>query len=155
MEKAGDRDVRDAESNRFVILSLSKGRRNAALCYTRLMLRRFSIILSILAGLFMIADGAKALVSGRYFAPGGQIGPWETAVRAIGISPFSPAMKAAFVILGAAYILSAIAYAFYRPGSRVYLAAVAVLTLWYLPVGTVISIIVLISTATERTGVQY
>lgn len=103
----------------------------------------------------MIVDGAKALVSGSYFSPGGQIGPWEIVVRAMGISPFSSGLKTAFVILGAAYIVSAIAYAFYRPGSRVYLGAVAVLTLWYLPVGTVISIIVLISTATERTGVHY
>ena len=98
----------------------------------------------------MFLDGTKALLSGSYFAPGGQIGPWALLVRDAGLSPLSPAVKGAFVVLGAAYVLSALAFAFYRPGAKIALAIVAVLTLWYLPVGTLISIIVLASIAFER-----
>lgn len=111
------------------------------------MLRRFAVVLSILAGLFMMLDGAKALVTGSYIAPGGQIGPWAAVLHSAGISPFWPLVKAGFVVLGAAYLMSAAAYAFYKPRSRMFIAAVAILTLWYVPVGTAISLVVLVSVA--------
>ncbi len=93
----------------------------------------------------MMFDGTLALVRGSYVAPGGQLGPWQYVVSALGIAPLSLGMKIAFVVLGAAYILSAAAYAFYRPLGGLYLVAVAILTLWYLPLGTLLSLIVLAS----------
>lgn len=112
-------------------------------------MRRFTVVLSILEGLFMLFDGTRALVSGSYIAPGGQIGPWQHVVSALGIAPLSTGMKTAFVVLGAAYISSAAAYAFYKPLGTFYLAVVAVLTLWYLPLGTILSLVVLISIAVD------
>ena len=147
-EKVVARDVRDAESKDNRVAEM----RPFVILWN--MLRRYTIVLSILAGLFMMLDGVKAIVTGGYIAPGGQIGPWAGLVNNAGISPFSPGMKAAFVVLGVAYIISALAYAFYRPGSRTFLAAVAILTLWYLPIGTVISIIVLTSVAFDRSGIR-
>lgn len=98
----------------------------------------------------MLVDGILALITGSYFAPGGQIGPWAGVVSAAGIAPFSTGMKVAFAGLGAAYILSAAAYALYMRRSSIYLAAVAILTLWYLPLGTILSLVVLVSIATAK-----
>jgi hypothetical protein len=112
-------------------------------------MRRFTVVLSVLEGLFMLFDGTLALVRGTYLAPGGQIGPWALVVSAVGIAPLSSGMKTAFVVLGATYIVSAAAYAFYRPRSTFYLGAVAVLTLWYLPLGTILSLVVLVSIAVD------
>ncbi len=125
-----------------------------ACCYT-LDMRRFAVVLSMLEGLFMFLDGAHALFAGSYFAPGGQIGPWAAILAAIGIDPFSTGMKAAFVVLGASFVLSAAAYALYMRRSSFYLGAVAVLTLWYLPLGTILSLIVLVcivATASRPAG---
>ena len=113
-------------------------------------MRRFAVVLSILEGLFMFVDGMHALITGSYFAPGGEIGPRAAVVSAVGIAPFSIGMKIAFVALGLAYILSAFAYALYMRRGSFYLSAVAVLTLWYLPLGTVLSLIVLTSIAVSR-----
>lgn len=97
----------------------------------------------------MSFDGLLALVTGSYVAPGGQLGPWQHVVSALGIAPLSTGMKTAFVVFGVAYIVSAAAYAFYRPGATLYLAGVAVLTLWYLPLGTILSLVVLISVVVD------
>lgn len=112
-------------------------------------MRRFAVVLSILEGLFMVFDGTRALTTGTYVTPGGQIGPWALLVSAVGLNPFSTAVKTAFVVLGLAYILSAAAYAFYRPRAALYLGCVAVLTLWYLPLGTILSFVVLSSIVAE------
>ncbi|HZZ64692.1 MAG TPA: hypothetical protein VFE17_04275 [Candidatus Baltobacteraceae bacterium] len=109
-------------------------------------MRRFAVILGMLQGLFMLVDGLHAWITGSYFAPGGQVGPWAGVVAAAGIPPFSLTMKLVFVILGGAYILSGAAYALY-PRRAIYFAAVAVLTLWYLPLGTILSLIVLVCIA--------
>ena len=113
-------------------------------------MRRFAVVLSILEGLFMLSDGLHALITGRYFAPGGQSAPWATVVAAAGINPFSPGVKASLVILGAAFLLAAAAYAFYKRRSGFALGTVAVLTLWYLPLGTILSLVVLVSIAVSK-----
>lgn len=102
----------------------------------------------------MLFDGLLALVTGSYIAPGGQLGPWQHVVSALGIAPLSAGMKTAFVVLGAAYIASAAAYAFYKPRGTLYLAAAAVLTLWYLPLGTILSLVVLISIAVDSSRMR-
>lgn len=113
-------------------------------------MRRFAVVLSILEGLFMLSDGLSAFFTGRYFAPGGQNAPWAAAAAAAGIDPFSPSVKAALVILGAAFLICAAAYAFYKRRSGFYLGTVAVLTLWYLPLGTILSLVVLVSIAVSK-----
>lgn len=113
-------------------------------------MRRFAVVLSILEGLFMLSDGLHAFITGRYFSPGGENAPWGALVAAAGIDPFSTPVKAALVLLGAAFLICAAAYAFYKRHGRFYLGAVAVLTLWYLPLGTLLSLVVLVSIAVSK-----
>lgn len=98
----------------------------------------------------MFVDGLHALLMGSYFAPGGQIGPWAALLSTIGVPPFSAGVKVAFVVLGLAYIVAGLAYALYERRA-LWFGLVAVCTLWYLPLGTILSLIVLIAIAVSRT----
>src|SRR5262245_9083317 len=123
---------------------------------SRMRLLRLCIILLALGpGLFMTFDGLRALIIGDYVTPtsgrfAGQLGPWSRVVSAVGIAPRSSFMKAAFVAFGLAWLASTVAFAFRASGSAVALALVAVATLWYLPVGTLMSALVLVGLALLR-----
>ncbi len=97
---------------------------------------------------YMALDGIRALILGDYITPGsgrfaGQLGPWSALVSAIGIPPRSTLMKGIFAAYGLAWLLVILAYALgARWGWRAMVVA-AVLSLWYLPLGTVISLLLL------------
>jgi hypothetical protein len=101
---------------------------------------RIAAILAVLQGAYMLADGAHRLTSGAYFGSG--LGPWAWLVAHAGIDPFSPTMAQAFVIFGIAWLAAAAALLLNR--GRYAVAALAVATLWYLPIGMLISAVVLV-----------
>lgn len=120
------------------------------------LLRVGLVCLALAPGLFMTFDGVRALVAGDYLTPttgdhAGQLGPWSSVVSAIGIAPRSTGMKMAFVLFGLAWLTAAVAFLRREPWSRGALAAVAVATLWYLPVGTFVSVLVLVGLALHGT----
>lgn len=95
---------------------------------------------------YMVADGGRALVAGDYFTPSsgqhaGELGPWARIVSAAGIDPRSTGMKAFFVVYGAIWLTVAAAFAF-RPAPWSWWAMVALAagSVWYLVVGTAISV---------------
>lgn len=107
------------------------------------------VILITLSAGWMLADGIRALVIGDYVTPAsgeyaGQLGPWAGLVKAIGIEPRSTFMKMIFVVYGLSALIAVAGFALNQPWARNLLIAMAVLGLWYLPIGTVINIIVLI-----------
>ena len=63
-------------------------------------------------------------------------------VSAIGVNPCGTTMKCLHVILGVAWIITALQLS-QRKGRRVALCC-SVATLWYLPVGTAVSILTII-----------
>jgi hypothetical protein len=104
--------------------------------------------LCVVQGAYMAFDGIRALVVGSYVTPrsgphAGELGPWARLVRAVGIPPESTGMKAAFVVLGAGYLVAAAAWAVGAGWARWLGLVLAVGTLWYLVPGTVISVAVL------------
>lgn len=110
------------------------------------------IVLALGPGIFMTFDGLRALILGDYVTPttgeyAGQLGPWSDVVGAIGIAPRSTLMKVIFVLFGLAWLGAIAAFVRSIPRSRGTLAVLAVATLWYLPVGTVLSILMLIALA--------
>ncbi len=112
------------------------------------LLRVGLVCLALAPGLFMTFDGMRALVAGDYLTPttgehAGQLGPWSSVVSAVGIAPRSTGMKMAFVLFGLAWLTAAVAFLRRASWSRGALAAVAVASLWYLPVGTLVSVLVL------------
>ena len=97
----------------------------------------------------MTFDGLRALILGDYLTRttgrfAGQLGPWSRVVSAVGIEPRSTAMKAIFVLFGLAWLGAIIAFMQRTRRSTGALAVLAVATLWYLPVGTLMSALVLI-----------
>ena len=106
--------------------------------------RWLGVALCAVQGGYMLFDGVRALVVGSYVTPrsgphAGELGPWARVVRAVGVRPESTGMKAAFVVLGAAYLVVAVAWGTGASWAPWFGLALAVGTLWYLVPGTVIS----------------
>ena len=118
-------------------------------------LRVVIIVLALGPGLFMTFDGLRALTVGDYLTPtsgpyAGQLGPWSGVVSAVGLAPRSSMMKVIFVAFGLSWLGATAAFVRRTRGSSGALAGLAVATLWYLPVGTVLSGLVLIGLALLR-----
>ena len=98
---------------------------------------------------WMLFDGARALLVGDYVTAksgeyAGRLGPWAGLVSAIGIEPRSTLMKSIFVTYGLAGLAAAVCYLLGLPWGRTALIAMAILGLWYLPIGTAVNLIGLI-----------
>jgi hypothetical protein len=104
------------------------------------------IILALIEGLWMGFDGTRALTVGDYVTPrsgarAGELGPWHYVVGSVGIAPRSTLMKITFVAFGLAWLIVAGALARGVPWAVNAALIGAVLTLWYLPVGTAFGVI--------------
>jgi len=113
------------------------------------LLRVAIIVLALGPGLFMTFDGLRALTVGDYLTPtsgpyAGQLGPWAGVVSAVGLTPRSTVMKIIFVVFGLSWVGVTAAFARRARWSVGALAGLAVATLWYLPVGTAVSVLVLV-----------
>lgn len=105
--------------------------------------------LTILNAGWMVFDGARALTVGDYVTPqtgeyAGQLGPWSNLVKIIGIEPRSTLMKLIFVGYGVVMLVIATSFMLRLPWAWWGMIVGAVLGLWYLPVGTIVNIIVII-----------
>jgi hypothetical protein len=99
------------------------------------MLPRLAVaILALVTGGFQVVDGIHVLATGKYIGPPTP-GPWSQIVRAIGLDPFT--LGVPFVVLGGCWLVAAAALLLTSAAAAWWaLLAVAVATLWYLPVGT-------------------
>ncbi len=80
-------------------------------------------------------------MSGPY---AGQLGPWHHLASAVGIPPRSALMEAIFVLYGFAWLVISSFYAAEAPWARWAMVVAAALSLRYLVVGTVVSVVVLV-----------
>jgi hypothetical protein len=105
------------------------------------------IVVTFTAG-WMLFDGTRALILGDYVTPksgefAGQLGPWSNLVKAIGIEPRSTLMKLIFVVYGVVALVIGICFVLGQSWAWWGMLVVSILGLWYLPVGTIINIIVI------------
>lgn len=100
------------------------------------------IILGFINGSYMLLDGIYVLMKGKYIGPE-KPGPWANLFYKLNIDVFK--LGPLFIVLGAAWLLWLLG--FWTNQSWAYIAGIVIstLTLWYLPIGTVISVIVLIT----------
>lgn len=113
------------------------------------MLVRWALgVVAFVVGGWMVADGVRVLRTGAYFGPPTP-GPWRHVVSAVGLDPFS--IGPVFVGLGIAW-LAAYAWLLAAGGRAAWWACVAVaaLTAWYLPVGTLLSLVALVLLVANR-----
>lgn len=107
------------------------------------------IALAVLNAGWMVFDGTRALTVGDYVTPqtgeyAGQLGPWSNVVRSVGLEPRSTQMKLIFVSYGTVMLVIAVCFALKLSWAWWAMIIAALLGLWYLPVGTIVNVIVLI-----------
>lgn len=104
------------------------------------------IVLALLEGGWLAFDGAHAFATGDYVTPksgsyAGQLGPWSNLWISMGIDPRSTLVKAVHVGLGSAWLIAIVCFAFRLPGAWAGMLSCAIAGLWYLPFGTLLSVI--------------
>jgi hypothetical protein len=104
------------------------------------------VVLALIEGGWLAFDGGHALITGDYVTPQsadrrGQLGPWAKVVAAVGIDPRSTLMKGIQLGLGIGFLAMTACFALGVPSARTGMILCAVLTLWYLPMGTLLSLI--------------
>lgn len=105
-----------------------------------------ALLCALLEGGWLAFDGVHALVTGDYVTPrsgrfAGQLGPWARLVSALGIEPRSTLMKCFHAGLGAVWLVAMAAFLFRLPWGWGAMLGCAVAGLWYLPFGTLLSLV--------------
>ncbi|WP_457652725.1 hypothetical protein [Rhodocaloribacter sp.] len=98
-------------------------------------------LLSVIIGVWFVFDGIHVLVKGKYFGSP-EPGPWASVVRFFGMNPF--ALGVPFVILGLLWLVSSYAVFSHQSWAGFASLTAAMASIWYLPFGTVISVLVLV-----------
>ena len=98
-------------------------------------------ILTLLNGGFMLLDGIYVLLKGKYIGPE-KPGLWANLFYAFKVDVFK--LGPLFITFGLAWLLFLFALWTQQQWAYWLGITVSILTLWYLPVGTLISVIVLI-----------
>jgi len=104
------------------------------------------VLLALIEGGWLAFDGGHALVTGDYITPrsgqhAGQLGPWSKLVTVVGIDPRSTLMKSIHVVLGVVWIVMLVCFVLGVSWAWLGMLICAVAGLWYLPFGTLLSII--------------
>lgn len=89
----------------------------------------------------MLFDGAHRLVAGDYVRIRGRLGPWADVVAEAGIDPMS--LGAFFLVLGVGVVIGGVGLLTARRWAWSWAVVFAIGTLWYLPVGTLVSLVIL------------
>lgn len=104
------------------------------------------VLLALVEGGWFAFDGGHALIKGDYVTPRsgpyeGQLGPWSKVVAAVGIPPRSMLMKSIHVVLGGAWLVVIVCFVLRLPWAWTAMLVCAAAGLWYLPFGTLLSVI--------------
>ena len=100
------------------------------------------LALSAINGLWMLIDGIYVAANGKYIGPD-KPGPWASLIALTGVDVFK--LGPLFILFGVAWLIFAGAVFANAGWARELGLVLSVLTLWYLPFGTLISIVVLIA----------
>ncbi len=111
-------------------------------------LRRIIVVVAVIAAGWLAFDGAHALVTGDYVTPrsgphAGQLGPWSKLFTVMELDPRGLFVRWLHVVMGTAWLAAIVAFAFRvrRAWGAMLIGAIA--GLWYLPFGTLISLVVI------------
>jgi len=104
--------------------------------------------LALFQGGWLAFDGGRALIVGDYVTPGtgprsGQLGPWSRVVSALGFEPRGTFIKFLHLFLGVSWLVASILLVT-RPATGWWLIlGCATASLWYLPLGTLMSLVII------------
>lgn len=89
----------------------------------------------------MIIDGIYVLLKGKYIGPE-KPGQWALLFEKLGVNVFQ--LGPLFIVLGSIWLVFLLGLLSAQPWTYMIGILVSILTLWYLPIGTLLSIIVLV-----------
>jgi len=98
------------------------------------------LVLAVLNGGWMLFDGLHVIRKGKYFGPD-EPGLWSKIISSLGVNPFS--IGPVFVALGLAWFVSIAGLFSSSSWGWLALLLSAIATLWYVKIGTVISVLVI------------
>jgi hypothetical protein len=104
-------------------------------------------ILGLLNGGYMLLDGLYVIFKGKYIGPE-KPGPWANLFYKLGVNVFK--LGPLFVIFGLLWLAWLWALWTNQGWAYGFGILISILTLWYLPVGTLFSIVILIILLTAR-----
>ena len=99
------------------------------------------MLMALVMGGYMLADGIYVLVKGKYIGPE-KPGPWANLFEKLHVNVFS--LGPLFIFFGIAWLVFLVATGTGQLWARMYGLVLSVLSLWYLPVGTLIAVITFI-----------
>lgn len=106
-------------------------------------------VLSLLLGSWLVFDGARKLLTGYH--TGEQtigLGPWATIVSALGLRPAD--MPLPFAFLSVIWVVNGVVVLVGANTGYERAIAVSIVTLFYIPPGTVVGIIIILLPLKER-----
>jgi hypothetical protein len=98
-------------------------------------------ICGLLNGLYMLIDGIHVMIKGKYIGPE-KPGPWAGIFSKFDINVFK--LGPVFIGFGILWLLWIYALWSSQPWANIFGIIISILTLWYLPVGTLLSVIILL-----------
>lgn len=98
-------------------------------------------LIAVVMGGWMISDGLYVTILGKYIGPE-RPGPWSDILAAIGLDPMRFGLV--FVVMGIDWIVGGLGVLRKRTWGRYLTGIIAFLSLWYFPVGTLLSILSLV-----------
>ena len=98
-------------------------------------------ILALLNGGYMMADGVFVMINGKYIGPD-KPGPWAALFEKLDVNVFK--LGPLFIVLGTAWLLFLAGLWTQQTWSFLTGIIISILTLWYIPLGTIFSLAILI-----------
>ena len=99
------------------------------------------IMLGLLNGGYMLLDGVFVMLKGKYIGPP-KPGPWANLFYKLNIDVFK--LGPLFIVFGLLWLTFLFGLWTNQSWTFIFGVTISVLTLWYLPVGTIISLIILV-----------
>ena len=105
------------------------------------------VVLGFLNGGYMLLDGIYVMLKGKYIGPP-KPGPWANLFYKLNVDVFK--LGPLFIVFGIIWLF--FLYSLWTSQSWTYLLGliISILTLWYLPVGTIVSLIIMLLLLTYR-----
>lgn len=97
-------------------------------------------ILGLLNGVFMLVDGIFVSIKGKYIGPE-KPGPWAELFYKLNVDVFR--LGWLFILFGIFWLIWIFGLWTNKEWAFMYGITISILTLWYLPVGTAFSIIII------------
>jgi hypothetical protein len=98
------------------------------------------LLLSLLNGIFMLLDGIYVLVKGKYIGPD-KPGPWANIFYKLNVNVFG--LGPLFISFGLLWLTFTFGLVTKLTWAHMLGILLSIATLWYLPFGTLISIVIL------------